>query len=64
MVENLIMKTMEIYFRDLTPDAQKRFNRLFGEPETFNHAIAPLAIYEQEDEGEGDNPHTGGGRGE
>jgi hypothetical protein len=44
------MKSFEIYYSDLTEEAQTRFNELFGPPETFNHDISPLAIYEQEDE--------------
>lgn len=44
------MKTMEIYYGDLNENAQKRFDLLFGTPDSFNHDIAPLAIYEQEDE--------------
>ena len=46
------MEVMEIYYDDLNDAAKKRFDALFGTPETFNHEIAPLAIYEQEDEGD------------
>lgn len=46
------MKTMEIYYSDLNDNTQKRFDLLFGTPDMFNHEISPLAIYEQEEDGE------------
>ena len=44
------MKTFEIYYRDLSTKAQEQFDEMFGDPDTFNHDIAPLAIYEQEEQ--------------
>ena len=41
------MTTMEIYYDDLNNEAKKRFDKLFGPADTFNHDIAPLCIYEQ-----------------
>ena len=43
------MKTMEIYFRDLSEEAQKRFTETFGRPEDMNLDLFPLAIVEIED---------------
>ena len=44
------MKSMEIYYDDLNDEAKKEFDDVFGPPESFNHEISPLAIYEQEDD--------------
>ena len=44
------MKTMKIYFGDLNEEAQQTFISIFGED--GNYDIAPLFIYEQEDEDE------------
>ena len=52
------MKTMEIYFGDLTEEAQQTFIEIFGEPEEMNLDIAPLFIYEQEEK-EIDNEGVG-----
>ncbi len=43
------MKTMEIYFGDLTEEAQQTFREIFGEPEEMNLNTSPLFIYEQEE---------------
>ena len=44
------MKSIEIYYGDLNDEAKKEFDETFGPPEDFNHEIAPLAIYETEDQ--------------
>ena len=44
------MKTMEVYYSDLNESAKRKFDECFGEPDTFNHEISPLAIYEMEDD--------------
>ena len=41
------MLSFEIYYDDLTPKAQARFNERFGEPDAFSRYIHPLAIYEK-----------------
>ena len=43
------MKTMEIYYDNLNIVAQREFDKIFGPPEDFNHDVAPLTIYTQED---------------
>jgi len=40
----------EIYYDDLTDEAQVRFDERFGSPEEFNHDITPLAVYQAEAE--------------
>jgi hypothetical protein len=47
---------MEIYYSDLLPEAQERFDELFGESEEFNHDSCPLFVYQQEDEDEFEKP--------
>lgn len=44
------MKTMAIYFGDLNEEARQTFIEIFGED--GNYDIAPLFIYEQEEEDE------------
>ncbi|KKM75373.1 hypothetical protein LCGC14_1390960 [marine sediment metagenome] len=42
------MKTMQIMYDDLNDKAKKEFSGKFGGPDTFNHEISPLFVYEQE----------------
>jgi hypothetical protein len=42
------MKSMEIYFSDLTKDAQERFVKTFGED--GNRDLIPIAVFETEDD--------------
>ena len=44
------MKTMDIMYADLTADAQKEFDEIFGSPEDFNHDVSPLCVYTSETE--------------
>jgi hypothetical protein len=39
---------MDIYYTDLTQEAQETFDKIFGGPENFNHDIVPLFTYEKE----------------
>jgi len=43
------MIRMEIYFKDLHEEAQKRFIETFGLPEDSNLDVFPLAVVEIED---------------
>jgi len=43
-------KEFEIYFSDLTKEAQERFSEEMGDPEDFNHETMPLAVYVVEEE--------------
>jgi hypothetical protein len=47
-------KQFEIYFRDLTKEAQERFKDEIGDPEACNFEFMPLAVYESEEEVEAD----------
>lgn len=41
------MKTFELYWKDLTPEAQKRFLDTFGD--NGNYDLIPMAVIEVED---------------
>ncbi len=43
------MLELEIYYDDLTPEAQCAFDTKFGPPETFNHESVPLFVFSQEE---------------
>jgi hypothetical protein len=49
------MSSLEIYFNDLTPDAQTRYLAAAGatSPDDLNHEICPIAILDFE--GDPDN---------
>ncbi|MCK5607945.1 hypothetical protein KAR91_39055 [Candidatus Pacearchaeota archaeon] len=44
------MKSLEIYYWDLSDEVKRQFDTIFGPPEDFNHDTVPLFIYEVEDE--------------
>ena len=44
------MRQMQIFYSDLSESAKREFDERFGKPDTFNHEISPLAIYEMEDD--------------
>lgn len=44
------MIEMPIYYDDLSKEAKERFDKLFGPPQTFNHAIVPLFVYQMEED--------------
>ncbi len=46
------MKTMEIYYGDLTVEKQLEFDNIFGPPGDFNHEIFSIFTYEVEDDDE------------
>jgi len=39
------MKELEIYYHDLTPEAQAGFDEAFGPEQEFNHGTVPSFIY-------------------
>ena len=43
-------RIFEIYVKDLTPEAQKRLEKVIGNLNETNYAVFPLAVLEFEEE--------------
>ena len=49
------MKSMQIFYCDLTIDAKREFDDTFGPPDMFNHSTMPIAIVDHEEFEDDDN---------